>query len=80
MPWCVVQKRFGGTNGIPYLVGQLIELPDGTRFNQLTEQRFVRTATQAEVDSAEEVDVEVAPPRTETTTVRRRGSKSVRSA
>ena len=71
MPWYVVVRRFGGTNGAALLIGQLISLPDGTRTNQLVEQRFVRPATPTEVESAEEVEVD-APPPSETPKVRRR--------
>jgi hypothetical protein len=82
MPWCVVQKRFGGPRGALFLIGQLLELPDGTRLHQLIEQRFVRLATQKEVDGAEEVDVDVDPPTpTETPKVRRRKhGKKLRAA
>jgi len=83
MPWCVVQKRFGGTNGAGLLLNQLVEIPDGTRLHQLIEQRYVRLATQAEIDTAveEEVTDVPTPPPTKATTVRRRKhGKKVRVA
>ena len=81
MPWCVVQRRFGGPKGATFLIGQLIELPDGTRLNQLVEQRFVRLATQKEIDGAEEVDVDATPTPSTTVKVRpRKSGKKVRLA
>jgi len=78
MPWCVVIKKFGGSNGTNLLVNQLVDIPDGTRLSQLSEQRYVRLATPKEIASAEDVEVEVddAPPPPKTNlTVRRRASK-----
>lgn len=63
MPWCVTVRRFGGSGGEQLLIGQLVEIPDGTRLRQLIEQGYVRLATPKEVDTAEEVEVdEPAPP------------------
>ena len=72
MPWCAVLKRFGGPGGVELQVGNLVELPDGTRLSQLIEQRYVRLATPAEVESAEEVDTPPPTPKKKPTVRRRK--------
>ena len=80
MPWCVAQKRFGGPQNATFMIGQLMELPDGTRLAQLIEQRFVRLATQKEIETAEEVDVEPTPLPVTVNVRSRKSGKKVRIA
>lgn len=54
---CVVQRPFGGPNGVVFETDQLIEAGEFKNVKALTSQRYLRPATPDEVSMAQEVDV-----------------------
>ena len=64
--FCVVQKAFDGPGNRQYTVGELVDASEWRLRDKLVEGRYMRSATEREIASAEEIDVPDVPVRKST--------------